>query len=230
MNFIERAKLRMQKYLLIIAMFGVFTLLVAPTVQYGYEFGIEGWQQYQNWIVMSSHLSGVYSLIIALLAFLFLVAKVTLRFKQKQSDYDQAFIRDCKQDLGFYQTELEHYLDQWVDDSCTHRDMLHAHCGVLSGKKPASKKVKEQLTEFAINHPKLLGIWHPPVIILDTLNKPNRYPYKHNHLSCVAKAAGILSLQTSAALDKLAFVISTESDRKSVYFWEKSKTFSARFF
>jgi hypothetical protein len=98
---------------------------------------------------MGSTLAGGYSMIIALLVFLFLVSQLMLRFKKNSSEYDQIFIKDSKHDVEFYLTELDNYLNQWADDTHTLRELLHARCGALSEKKLTSKRIQEQLAEFA---------------------------------------------------------------------------------
>jgi hypothetical protein len=230
-----QARTNKKKYLLYIALFIIFASLFVPIALYAKEFGIEGWQQYQHWITMGSTLAGVYSMIIALLVFLFLVSQLMLRFKKNSSEYDHVFIKDSKHDVEFYLTELDNYLNQWADDTHTLRELLHARCGVLSEKKLASKRIQEQLAEFAHCHPKLLDIWRPLVKILDKLALPARYPYQHNNQSCVQKTSSILSFQTCVALDKLDFVLSAEdavvlssgasssgsSDTR--YFWHQEK-------
>lgn len=222
-DFIDKAKIRQQRSLLNFVLLITFIALFVPIALYAREFGIEGWQQYQSWMGMGNELTGVYSIITALLVFLFLVTMLILRFQNKAADNDQTFIQDSRKDIEFYLTELDHYLSQWADESSTVRQQLHKRCSKLSEKKLSAERTQEKLAEFAESHVKLMDIWHPLVQILEALAQPGRFPYSHNHQRCIQKVISILSQETCEALDKLAFAGPMEGS-SSCYFWEQLKT------
>lgn len=208
------------RYIKILANLVLIVILIAPILIYIYQFGIGVWSEHSSWAEMGSAFGGIYSPIIAFLAFSVLMYQVKSQRSLDEHHYDQTYIQDNKKDFDFYLSELDRQLDVPINDSLTVRDVLHSATDNYDKQGLLDGDVQERLMLISNQHPKLISIWGAMNPLLVGLSVHDRFPYKHNFKGCLLKASSILSLRTCTALDKMQYSTSSGKYPSKMYFWE----------
>ncbi|HCH3760164.1 hypothetical protein CGI29_23085 [Vibrio parahaemolyticus] len=88
----------------------VILALVLPVAVYAYQFGLGIWEDHSKWAEMGSALSGIYSPLIALFAFIILFSQARQQFAMDTFQHDLEYIRKTVEEVNFYIERLDYYL------------------------------------------------------------------------------------------------------------------------
>ena len=87
-------------------------VFISPVVLYGYQFGIGLWSEHSKWAELGSFLSGVYSPVIALFAFIVLLVQASWQSKINKYQYDISYISANRDVIDYYIEKMEQYLEK----------------------------------------------------------------------------------------------------------------------
>ncbi|CAM3525651.1 hypothetical protein VA7868_02285 [Vibrio aerogenes CECT 7868] len=205
----------------------LLVILFLPIGLYIFKFGFGIWSEHKYWSEMGSAFGGIYSPIIALLAFVVLAFQVKSQQKIDKYHYDQSFILGCKKDFDFYILELDRFLEQNANENQKVRDVLHSEVECIDEKDLLNEDIIKKLKILSDEYPKLVSIWCAMNPILAGLNVHKRFPYNHAYTGCLLKAASILSPKTCIALDKMYFSTSSGKFADVLFFWDKVKAYKS---
>ncbi|WP_172380898.1 hypothetical protein [Vibrio sp. Vb339] len=143
----------------ILANLALIVILIAPILIYISQFGIGVWGEHSSWAEMGSAFGGIYSPIIAFLAFSVLMYQVKSQRSNDEHHYDQTYIQANKKDFDFYLGELDRQLDIPINDRLTVRDVIHNATYNYEEQDLLGGEVQERLMMISNQHPKLISIW-----------------------------------------------------------------------
>ncbi|WP_445358791.1 hypothetical protein [Microbulbifer sp. ANSA005] len=187
-------------------------LFCMPLALYAYQFGFGIWENHGEWAEMGSALSGIYSPIIALLAFIILVGQFFSQYTMNKFHFDQSFIQKSQEELNFYIEQLDHYLNDESEKTESVRELLRRF-SALSEAELRSDLGKRVVQEFIGEHRKIHDIWVAIYPSLKGLGVHDHYPYVNSYQGSKVKLMAVLSLNTCIALDKVYFSSNSKIDR-----------------
>lgn len=211
----------MKKYFKYLIGILISTLLLAPLVSYIYKFGFCILEKPEGWANFGTAMSGIYSPIIAFLAFLILVGQAKLQGKINKHQFDQTYISQTLSDLNFYLDLLGKELDHKTDEHNTVRHELQSVFSFLDKNSVNKDDVKEFAKGFHSKYRKIFDYWGAIYPLLIGLDSQKEYPYEHNFVSIQHRIISVLSLQTCVALDQFYSCVSENRVIETYYFWEK---------
>lgn len=195
-------------------------LLIAPIVFYIYQFGVGIWKEHDDWAAMGSAIGGLYSPIIALLAFVVLSVQVRSQLKSEAHNVDMLFIQGCKEDIEFGITRLESELGvQISDQSETVGDYLNRISDDYIDQRIDEAEAEKLFCDFNSLFPKVLPLWCSVNSTLLGLGNSQIFPYEHNFVASKLKINGVLAPKCCKSLDMLIFF--TVGNSNNLLFWDK---------
>ncbi|MDW2372085.1 hypothetical protein R7190_25110 [Vibrio sp. 1078-1] len=210
----------LKKYSLILWLV-LLAILIAPIAIYSFQFGIGVWSQHEDWASMGSALGGIYSPLIALLAFAVIFAQARVQLLSEQHSRDMVFIQDSKQDFNFYIERLDIVLNQKIDGEVTVNHFLINMLESVPDEDLLNIEVIDLCKRFDSQYKKVWGLWCGITPLLKGLESQKYFPYQHNFIGLKLRAVSMLSQQTCSCLDKLDYVLSKGRSSKPC-FWEQS--------
>ncbi|PNH87194.1 hypothetical protein C1M56_14950 [Vibrio diazotrophicus] len=195
-------------------------LLLAPVTFYTFQFGVGIWQEHDDWAAMGSAFGGMYSPIIALLAFIVLATQVHAQLRSEVHNVDMLFIQGCKDDIEFSINRLELELSERnnAQDECISSHLLNIR-EKYENNEINDLKAQELWSDFNLLYPKILPLWCSVNSTLVGLSNSDKFPYNHNLMASLLKANGALSPKICSSLDMLLYF--TVGSSNKFYFWEK---------
>ncbi len=134
--------------------FILLSILVAPIAIYSLQFGFGIWSKHEDWATMGSALGGIYSPIIALLAFFVIFAQTRVQLLSEQHSRDMVYIHDAKQDFNFYIERLDSVLSEKVDGDLTVSHILVALLDSIPDDNLLTDDCIKLCQQFAIKYQK----------------------------------------------------------------------------
>lgn len=198
--------------------FILLSILVAPITIYSLQFGFGVWSKHEYWATMGSALGGIYSPIIALLAFFVIFAQTRVQLLSEQHSRNMVYIHDAKQDFNFYIERLDSVLSEKVDGDLTVSHILVALLDSIPDDNLLTDDCIKLCQQFAIKYQKVWGLWCAVVPLLKGLESQHYFPYEHNFTGLKLRAVSLLSTPTCRCLDKLDYVLSKGKSSQS-YYW-----------
>jgi hypothetical protein len=103
----------------------ILFVLVVPAIVYIATFGWSITRNHTRWSEFGSAMSGLYSPLLAFLAFVVLIAQVRSQNVASKYQLDHAYIDQARADIEFYLIQLDLSLVQEIQLGLTTRDLLH---------------------------------------------------------------------------------------------------------
>jgi len=203
------------KYIMGLALWSV---LLLPLASYIYKFGYCIWEKPEGWSNFGTAMSGIYSPIIAFLAFIIIVAQVIAQSKMNKHQHDQAYISQNLSDLNFYIDLLDKELDKRTENNLTVREELQSVFGYLENEAINEENVKTFAKEFNLKYKKVFDYWGAIYPLLMSLGSQKEYPYEHNFVGSKQRIISVLSFLTCVALDQFHSCITENRTVKEYYF------------
>lgn len=200
---------------------GIFlALFVSPIAAYIRQFGIGVWEDHGKWAEMGSAFSGIYSPLIAFLAFIILVGQVRAQSAINKHHFDRSYIEECREEINFYLERLDHYLDQPMKQGETPRSILDKFA-LIEKDELRSEESRRIVQMFILESRNIFDIWVSLYPILMGLGENKEYPYEHNFSGSILKIITILSMQTCVGLDKVYYSSNVIIKQGELKFWSK---------
>ncbi|HCZ9035097.1 TPA: hypothetical protein O4F91_001697 [Vibrio alginolyticus] len=179
------------------------------------------WDEHDDWANMGSALGGIYSPLIALLAFAVIFAQARVQLLSEQHSRDMVFIHDTKEDFNFYIERLDSALNQKLEGEITVSQLLVSFLDAVPDEKLLSDDCIKLCQQFDVNYQKVWGLWCGITPLLRGLESQSHFPYQHNFIGLKLRAVSLLSSPTCRCLDKLDYVLSKGTSNQP-YYWERS--------
>ncbi|GLO63391.1 hypothetical protein MACH09_38990 [Vibrio sp. MACH09] len=197
----------------------VILVLVLPVAVYAYQFGLGIWEDHSKWAEMGSALSGIYSPLIALFAFIILFSQVRQQFVMDTFQHDLEYIRKTVEEVNFYIERLDYYL---TVDSQNDQHLINSlrQFNQISESELESNYVRTLVKDFAIKNPKFFNVWGAIYPSLNGLATNGTYPYEHNYTATLLKVSTVLSFEVCVALDKMYFVLG-QYKKEELRYWQE---------
>jgi hypothetical protein len=195
----------------------IFIALWLPIVLYLYQFGFSLSSDHKVWAEFGSIMSGIYSPLIAFIALLILANQARIQLSMDKYQHDSSFIERNRNDLDFYISKLESYLEKKYDDNLTVRQYLILNFNV-SNDELLKKQIKEKAQIFVFSHPQIFDLWSAIYPILIGLDSQKKYPYIHNFESSKLRISSCLNFGTCVAIDNLYQCVSNDMQKGNYYF------------
>lgn len=196
----------------------IFITLWLPIVLYAYQFGFTLSSDHKVWAEFGSIMSGIYSPIIAFIALLILANQARIQLSMDKHQHDSAFIERNRNDLDFYISKLESYLDKSYDEKLTIKEYLILNFSNVSNAQLLEVKTKEKAQAFVFSHSQVFDIWSAIYPILIGLDSQKKYPYVHNFESSKLRISSCLYFGTCVAMDNLYRCVSNDMQKSKYYF------------
>jgi hypothetical protein len=201
----DRRKLRRRQ----VAGWAVILLILAvPAIVYVFTFGWSITSNHARWAEFGSAMSGLYSPLLAFLAFVVLIAQVRSQNAVSKYQLDHAYIDQARADIEFYLNQLDRSLAQEVEPGLTTRELLHKLFIPAPERSLQEPSIKQAAREFNLYHPRPFDIWSAIYPYFAGLAAPASFPYEHHSLSARQKTMVIASFRTCVALDNLHYILS----------------------
>ncbi|HDZ9127130.1 TPA: hypothetical protein RUY84_003615 [Vibrio cholerae] len=193
--------------------------LALPIAVYVYQFGFGVWEEHTKWAEMGSALSGSYSPLIALFAFVILFSQARQQFAMYVFQHDQEYIRKSVEEVNFYIERLDYYL------SIDHQNGEHIintirRLNLIPESELTNAQVHAMVRKFALENQRLFNIWGAIYPNLKGLSTNPRYPYEHNYTATLVKISTMLSFEVCVSLDKMYFVLG-QYKREELLYWQE---------
>lgn len=195
----------------------IFIALWLPIVLYAYQFGFSLSSDHKVWSEFGSIMSGIYSPIIAFIALLILANQARIQLSMDKHQHDSSFIERNRNDLDFYISKLESYLEKNYDEKLTVRKYLILNFNI-SNDELLEEKTKEKAQTFVFSQPQVFDIWSAIYPILVGLDSQKKYPYVHNFESSKLRISSCLNFGTCVAIDNLYRCVSNDIQKGKYYF------------
>lgn len=210
-------KVKARKALIITLAIGI---LLLPLILYVYQFGLSLSTRQSDWSAFGSFLSGIYSPLIALVALFILAVQLRIQRAMSKHHHDQAFISCSREDINFYISKLENYLEKDYEEGYSIKDCINTHFRFLNTSALTREDIIEQIRLFHKEHQYIVDIWLAIYPILKGLEAGKSYPYEHNLESAKIRVATSLSFGTCVAIDNLYYVITNDINNGKYYYKE----------
>jgi hypothetical protein len=186
----------------------ILFVLVVPAIVYIATFGWSITRNHTRWSEFGSAMSGLYSPLLAFLAFIVLIAQVRSQNVASKYQLDHAYIDQARADIEFYLIQLDLSLVQEIQPGLTTRDLLHKLFIPTAERSLQEPSFKQAAREFNLQHPRPFDLWSAIYPWLAGLAAPGSFPYVHHSLGARQKAIVIASFRTCVALDNLHYILS----------------------
>ena len=204
------------KQILLIAL--VICILLLPLLVYVYQFGTSLSIEHSQWSEFGSFFSGIYSPLIALVALLILGMQLIIQRSMSKQQHDQAFINCAREDIDFYISKIESYIEKEYKDGETIKGYIDKHFRFLESEALTNKDVIAHIKSFYKEHQYIFDIWLALYPILKGLEASKSYPYEHNFYAAKLRISSCLSLGTCAGIDNIYYVISRDCNNGKYYY------------
>ncbi|CAA0121071.1 Uncharacterised protein [BD1-7 clade bacterium] len=200
---------------------GVFfgVLFVSPIVIYASQFGLGVWRDHSKWAEMGSALSGIYSPLIALLAFFILIKQVRSQADMNKYQYDQSFVSEARKDIDFYVGRIDAHIDDVVSNERSAREVLK-YFSALNESELRTEQCREYADRFISDNRKVYNLWVAIYPILEGLHVNKEFPYEHAYSSALIKISSVLSFQTCIGLEKVYYSSNSKVEKHYLIFWK----------
>lgn len=157
---------------------------------------------------MGSAMSGLYGPILAWLAFGVVMVQARMQAESNKHAYDQAYVQNAREDVGFYVTRLEEILDKPTSNGSTPRDILISSFAFASIEQLSGDDLKPLCRAMNLEIPQLQSLWTAVYSIYEGLRCNDEQPYVLQFTSAKQKAIVLLSFPVCVALDHYVYCIS----------------------
>jgi hypothetical protein len=158
-------------------------------------------------------MSGLYGPILAWLAFGVVMVQARMQAESNKHAYDQAYVQNAREDVGFYVTRLEELLDKPTSNGRTPRDILISSFAFASIEQLSGDELKPLCTAMNLEIPQLQSIWMALYAIYEGLRCNDEQPYSLQFTSAQEKARVLLSYPVCVALDHYVYCAFKEGVR-----------------
>lgn len=176
-------------------------VLLSPIILYMWVFGVVVSSDHSRWAEFGSAMGGIYSPMIAVLAFLVLLRQVNLQQELAKHEFDQGYLQQARQDIEFYGTQLAAALNADVLPGKSMLAVLQEKFRFVS----ASDLEREDLRVLAESvhqvSPSAFDLWMAINPILKGLTTSQNQMYVLTFESSKQKLIALLSFQICVALD-----------------------------
>lgn len=186
----------------------ILFILAVPAIVYVATFGWSITSNHTRWSEFGSAMSGLYSPLLAFLAFIVLIAQVRSQNEIGKYQLDHAYIDQARADIEFYLVQLDRSLAQEVQPGVTTRELLHKLFIPTPERTLQELSVTQVAREFNLQHPRPFDLWSAIYPYFAGLAAPGSFPYEHHSLAARQKAVVIASFRTCVALDNLHYILS----------------------
>lgn len=195
-----------------------FGILLAPLAIYFLHFNQGISSDHTRWAEFSTYISGIYSPVIALLAFLILVGQVKSQNSMDKHNYDRDFISSNVSDFTYYMDRIESYIEKrkMIDPD------FDKSLGLLSVGRSIDEMKSEEFTKiaesFVDQHQKLHDLWVGILPIIKALGSQDEMPYMLAFQSVKIRAISVLSFRVCMSLEAVCYCLNSESERDDIVF------------
>lgn len=176
--------------------------LVAPIVLYIHTFGSSISSSHSRWAEMGSAMAGIYSPMMAYLAYLFLAKQVQLQSQFSQYQIDLTLVQEARADMHFYLEQLDKLLTSELETEVTIRDFLLSNFEMADLTTLRTKDALAAAAKLHRAQPKIMGMWNATMPYFQGLKAPQmKTLFSHNLETSRLKAIAMLSRPTCIALD-----------------------------
>ena len=196
----------------------LLVVLILPIALYVYQFGGELSSSHQRWAEFGSAISGIYSPMIALLAFLILVGQFRSQIEMNKHQYDQTYIESNRNELNYFTEKLAESLEKKHKSGMKIREYLEKHFAYLNKEQLNEQSVKDLAKEFRNEHKIVLDMWLAIYPLLQGLAANKEFPYSHNLSGAILRITCTLSIETCIAIDNFYYVQTNDLGKGKYYF------------
>ena len=192
-------------------------IFLLPISLYIFQFGFSLSAEHSRWSEFGSIFSGIYSPLIALVALLILAVQLRIQSSMSKHQHDQAFINSAREDINFYITKLEAYLDK-EKEGVTLKEYIDTHFRFLYPAELTRQDIIDKIQIFNKEHQYIFDSWLALYPILKGLEASKSYPYEHNFEAAKLRISSCLSFGTCVAIDNIYFVLSRNAAKGKYYY------------
>lgn len=186
----------------------ILLILAVPAIVYVLTFGWSITSNHTRWSEFGSAMSGLYSPLLAFLAFIVLIAQVRSQNVAIKYQLDHAYIDQARADIEFYLNQLDRSLAKEIQPGLTTQELLHKIFIPTPERSLHEPAVKQAAQELHFHHPRPFDLWSAIYPYFAGLSAPRSFPYEHHALGARQKAIAMVSFRTCVALDNLHYVLS----------------------
>ncbi|KHT56355.1 hypothetical protein RJ43_05490 [Alteromonas macleodii] len=202
----------------------LIVLFLLPIILYTYKFGFGLWEEHHSWAELGTYFSGIYSPLVALLAFLILAQQSKSQYQMDKYHCDQAYIQEARKDLDFYLNKIEHDLNTVTESGATALDELILLSQEINEDNARSSRIRSKVTTLRSNCRLAFDLWTAIGPILAGLSANKEPHYTHALQSSKHRIVAILSNSACIALDKCFFSLNLKLERHRLFFWLSDET------
>lgn len=183
----------------------VFILFCIPLVLYVKTFGGNLSDDHTRWSGFGDFLTGIYSPLIAFLAYLVLVRQSNNQFEMDKYHYDTSFISRSVSDIDYYLAKIEPIIDSFYETS-GQQPCCVALAKVVNQKtftieEMKSPEFKVLVNNFIDENRKLCVLWDAMLTNYGGLIHIDEIPYMRASSSTLLKTQALLSNYVCRTLD-----------------------------
>ena len=134
--------------------------------------------------------------------------------------HDMAFVNSAREDINFYISKLENYLEKKYNDRELIKDYIDTHFRFLELEELTKEDVIAHIKSFNEEHQYIFDIWLALYPILKGLEASKSYPYEHNFESAKLRISSCLSFGTCVGIDNIYYVISRDCNNGKYYYMD----------
>jgi hypothetical protein len=186
-----------KKSLILVARTMVLIALTAPVAAYVLTFGTSITANHERWAEMGDAMAGIYTPILTVLTLIVLAYQVNLQSRLNRHTFDESYVQNARNDIGFYLEQLATELDKRRAGGTS----VGAFITTNFAKDLPAEERRTLAQDFNRTQQRVLALWSSFYTVLGGLAVNEWHPYSLALVTARQRAIALLTFETCVALD-----------------------------